>query len=428
MRRGSETRLSATAPHLEIDAGQARRIALAAQGFDVPRPRTRAELRHVRRALASVAVLQLDSVNVLCRSHYMPVFSRIGGYDRAILDGLAEHEPASGDGPPRRRLPRELFEYWAHQASLIPIGYQPLFRWRMARAEQESWNFVARVGKEQPELIERVLGLVAERGPLRGSEASIAPQPRTQRAMWEWSEGKNALEYLFYEGRVSTARRVSFERFYDLTERVLPQEILELPTPPEEDAQRQLLRISAARLGVATEEDLGDYFRLPRKVSRARVSELIDEGELQQVGVEGWSAPGLVLGTLRPPRAIHARALLSPFDSLIWARKRTSRLFGFDYRLEIYVPAAKRVFGYYVLPFLLGETLVARVDLKSDRQTGALLVLGAFAEQGVDRAYVASELAAELRQLADWLALERVEVSGRRDLSRELAGAVKSLA
>jgi uncharacterized protein YcaQ len=419
--------VTARSPEVELDAGQARRIALAAQGFDVQRPRARAELRHVRRALASVAALQLDSVNVLCRSHYMPVFSRIGAYDRAILDALAEHEPVSADGPARSRLSRELFEYWAHQASLIPIGYQPLFRWRMARAEQESWNFVARVSQEQPELIERVLGLVAERGPLRGSEASVKPTARAERAMWEWSDGKNALEYLFYEGRVSTARRVRFERFYDLTERVLPKEILDLPTPPEEDAQRQLLRIAAARLGVATEDDLGDYFRLPRKVSRARVSELIEEGELQQVGVERWPAPGLTLGTLRPARRINARALLSPFDSLIWSRKRTTRLFGFDYRLEIYVPAAKRVYGYYVLPFLLGETLVARVDLKSDRQAGALLVLGAFAEHGVDRAYVAGELAAELRQLADWLGLERIEVPGGGDLSRELADAVKSL-
>jgi uncharacterized protein len=419
--------VSARSPDVEIDAGEARRIALAAQGFGVQRPRTRAGLRHVRRALASVAVLQLDSVNVLCRSHYMPVFSRIGAYDRAILDGLAAHEPAPADGPPRSRLPRELFEYWAHQASLIPIGYQPLLRWRMARAEQESWNFVARVAQEQPQLIQRVLALVAERGPLRGAEASVEPPVRGERAMWEWSEGKNALEYLFYEGRISTARRVRFERLYDLTERVLPPEVLDLPTPTAEDAQRRLLQISAARLGVATEDDLGDYFRLPRKVSRARVSEMIDAGELQQVGVEGWTAPGLALGTLRPPQTINARALLSPFDSLIWARKRTTRLFGFDYRLEIYVPAAKRVYGYYVLPFLLGDTLVARVDLKSDRQGGALLVLGAFAEDGVDRASVAGELAAELRLLAAWLGLERVEVRGGGDLSRRLADAVKSL-
>ena len=419
--------MTATTPAAEINAGEARRIALAAQGFDVRRPRARAELRHVRRALASVAVLQLDSVNVLCRSHYMPVFSRIGAYDRAILDALAGHEPTSADGPPRSRLPRELFEYWAHQASLIPIGYQPLLRWRMARADQESWNFVARVGQQQPELVERVLALVAERGPLRGAQASAESPARGARAMWEWSEAKTALEYLFYAGRVSTAKRVRFERIYDLTERVLPQDVLDRPTPPEEDAQRELLQIAAARLGVATEEDLGDYFRLPRKVSRARVFELIDAGVLQQVGVEGWSAPALALGPVRPARRINARALLSPFDSLIWSRKRTSRLFGFDFRLEIYVPAAKRVYGYYVLPFLLGETLVARVDLKSDRQAGALLVLGAFAEHGVDRAYVAGELAVELRQLADWLGLERVEVARRGGLSRELAGAVKSV-
>ena len=415
-----------TTSAVELDAGEARRVALAAQGFDLQRPRARAELRHVRRALASVAALQLDSVNVLCRSHYMPVFSRIGAYDRAILDALAGHEPASADGPPRSRLRRELFEYWAHQASLIPFDYQPLFRWRMAHADQESWNFVARVAQEQPELIERVLALVAERGPLRGAEASVESPARAARAMWEWSEGKNALEYLFYEGRISTAKRVRFERLYDLTERVLPQSVLELPTPSEQEAQRELVRIAAGRLGVATEDDLGDYFRLPRKASRARVSELREAGELQQVRVEAWSASGFALRKLRAPKAIRARALLSPFDSAIWSRKRTTRLFGFDYRLEIYVPAAKRVYGYYVLPFLLGDTLVARVDLKSDRQAGALLALGAFAEDGVDHAYVASELAAELRELADWLALERIEVTRRGDLSGDLAAAVSS--
>jgi uncharacterized protein len=404
-----------------LDLGDARRIALAAQGFDVPRPRGRVDVRHVRRALGSVAVLQLDSVNVFCRSHYMPVYSRVGPYPREILDALAGHETSPASSGRRSPTERELFEYWAHQASLISLDLQPLLRWRMARADQEAWKFVVKVAKEQPQLVENVLALVAERGPIRGADASPEPRTRDGNAMWDWSDGKNALEYLFYAGRVCASQRVNFERLYDLPERVLPPDVLAAPTPAEDDAQRQLILIAARALGVASEEDLGDYFRLARKASKERVAELVQAGTLETTAVEGWRMPAYTLPGLPPPRPISARALLSPFDSLIWSRARTSRLFGFDYRIEIYTPAAKRQFGYYVLPFLLGESLVARVDLKADRKAGVLRVLGAFAEDGHEPGPIARELASELLSLANWLGLRDVAAERRGNLAPRLA-------
>jgi len=242
--------------------------------------------------------------------------------------------------------------------------------------------------------------------------------------MWNWHEGKVALEHLFFSGQVAAARRINFERLYDLAERVLPDRIQNLDPPKPEDAQRELVRVAARALGVATEPDLGDYFRLPRAVSKARVAELAAAGELEQVQVDGWAAPAYLWPEARQPRRVAARALLSPFDSLIWFRERTERLFEFRYRIEIYTPVAKRVYGYYVLPFLLGDRLVARVDLKSDRDRSTLLVQGAFAEPGVDRGHVAAELAAELQLVAGWLGLGRVQVAERGDLGCELAASL----
>ncbi len=405
------------APKLSLT--RARRIALAAQGFGRPRPTTPPSAARIAKLVAQLSLLQLDSVNVFERSHYMPVFSRLGPYDKSRLDRIAGH----GSG----RIDRRLVEYWAHEASLIPIELHPLFRWRMADVDREAWGSISRVAREQPELVAETFELVAREGPIRARDLApahpvrAAPQPGH---MWNWHEGKVALEHLFFTGRIGAARRVNFERLYDTIERVLPPEILDQPMQSQDEAQRALLRIAAGALGVATEPDLGDYFRLPRGDSKARVAELVAAGELLPVQVEGWAAPAYLWPAARQPRRLHARALLSPFDSLIWFRQRTERLFGFRYRIGIYTPAPQRVHGYYVLPFLLGDRLVARVDLKSDRGRGALLVQGAYAEAEVDDSYVAGELADELRLVAGWLGLNDVVVVRRGDLAGELAARI----
>ncbi len=401
-------------PHLSLAA--ARRIALAAQGFGSPRPARPPSVNQIAALVGQLGLLQLDSVNVFVRSHYMPVFSRLGPYDRARLDRIAGH----GTG----RIDRRLVEYWAHEASLFPIKLHPLFRWRMADVDAEAWGSISRIARDQPELVAETLELVAEQGPIRARDTGAVRPPPRPGHMWNWHEGKVALEHLFFTGRVAAARRVNFERLYDTIDRVLPAEILGAPTPSAADGQRELARIAARALGVATEPDIGDYFRLPRGASKERVAELAAAGELIPVEVEGWGAPAYLWPDARRPRRLHARALLTPFDSLIWFRQRTERLFDFRYRIEIYTPAAKRVHGYYVLPFLLGETLVARVDLKADRRRSTLLVQGAFAETGVAVDHVAAELAAELRLVATWLGLDEVAVAPRGDLAGELAAII----
>ena len=390
----------------------ARRIALAAQGFGRPRPGRPPSVNQIAALVSRLGVLQLDSVNVFSRAHYMPIFSRFGPYDRARLDRIAGH----GTGP----IDRRLVEYWAHEASLIPVESHHLFRWRMADVQSQAWGSIARIARDQPELVADTYDLVDREGPIRARDTgAVRPPPRAGH-MWNWHEGKVALEYLFFTGRVAAARRVNFERLYDTAERVLPAEVRERPTPSVADAQRELVRVAARALGVATEPDLGDYFRLPRAASKLRVAELVAAGELIPVEVQGWSAAAYLWPAARRPRKVSARALLSPFDSLIWSRQRTERLFGFRYRIEIYTPAAQRVHGYYVLPFLLGDALVARVDLKSDRQRGTLLVQGAFGEPGIDSGAVAGELAEELRLVAGWQGLERVSVGRVGDLAQAL--------
>jgi uncharacterized protein YcaQ len=403
-------------PVARLSAAQARRVALAAQGFADPRPAGRVTARHIRRVLDRIALLQIDSVNVFSRAHYLPVFARLGPYPREVLDRLT--------GYVARPRGTEMFEYWAHAASLIPMELQPLLRWRMTKADEEPWPAIRRIGRENPALLDDVVELVEAQGPIRAGDTGIPrPAPRPGH-MWNWHDGKIALEYLFYAGRVTTAKRVNFERYYDLTERVVPAEILGRPTPSEPDAKRELVRISARALGVATEPDLRDYFRISHAATKAAVAELIEQGELLPVEVAGWGAPAYLWAEARRPRRITARALLSPFDSLVWYRERTERIFGFHYRIEIYTPEPKRQFGYYVLPFLLGEELVGRVDLKADRQNGVLRVQSAWLELGQDPQYVARELAAELATTAEWLGLGGVEVVPRGDLAKYLAGAV----
>jgi len=393
-----------------LSAAQARRIFLAAQGFADPRPTGRIDARQVRRAVDRMGLLQIDSVNVLIRSHYLPVFSRLGPYPREVLDRLSWGRRA------------ELFEYWAHAASLVPLRLQPALRWRMEwfqKRESAWWRAV----RERPELLDRVRALVAEQGPI-GAGATGEVRPNIPGSMWNWHDGKIALEHLFAVGEVMTAARPHFERLYDLSERVLPAGIAAAPTPPVQDAQRELVRVSARALGVATVADLADYFRLRADVTGDRVAELVSAGEVLPVRVAGWKDPAYLWAQARIPRRVSARALLTPFDPVVWERARTERMFGFRYRIEIYTPAPKRVYGYYVLPFLLGDQLVGRVDLKADRAAGVLQVRAAWSEHPSPSPEVAMELAGELALMAGWLGLAAVAVWPKGDLAPVLAAAV----
>src|SRR3954470_2760890 len=393
-----------------LPAGLARRIALAAQGFADPRSDGGVGTRQLRRLIDRLAVVQIDSVNVLARSHYLPAFSRLGTYPRGALDELTARRHA-------------VFEYWAHEASFLPVGLQPCLRWRMAAAEEHAWGNMVRLQREQPGFVAEVLDRVRADGPVKASEL-LHEKPRRSGTMWNWHAGKVALEWLFFTGAVTaTHRTTSFEKVYDLTERVLPPEILQVPTPEPADAVRELVRTAARALGVATERDLRDYFRLRPAAARTAIAELADAGQLLPVDVAGWGAPAWLAPEAPRPRWIRARALLSPFDSLVWERPRVERIFGFRYRLEIYTPAAKRVHGYYVLPFLLGDQLVARVDLKADRQAGMLRVLAAHAEEHAPPE-TAAELATELTAMAAWLGLGSVAVRSRGDLAKRLMASI----
>jgi hypothetical protein len=345
-------------------------------------------------------------VNVLVRSHYLPLFSRLGPYAMELLDRAAY-------GGARRTL----FEYWGHEASLLPVALQPLLRWRMERAKRGEgmWRHVAQLGRERRPFIAKVLAEIRDRGPLGASE--LTEGGRGSGAWWGWSEGKAALEWLFWAGEITTTTRRNFARVYDLTERVLPAAILSIPTPTVAAAHRALLRIAARALGVATERDLRDYFRLPAADATPRIAELVESGELVPVTVEGWTSRAYLDVGAKLPRHVDARALLSPFDSLVWNRQRTERLFGFRYRIGIYTPEHLRTHGYYVLPFVLGDRLVARVDLKADRASGALRVVAAHAEPGVDSPTVAAALASELGTMAAWLGLARVAFVARGGLT-----------
>ena len=390
-----------------LPAALARRIALAAQGFADPRPAGPVSVRQLRRMAERLAVIQIDSVNVLSRSHYLPAFSRLGAYPRAALDDLTARRHA-------------VFEYWAHEASFLPVRLQPYLRWRMAAAAEHAWGNMVRIQRERPDFVAEVLDRVRTTGPLKASDLA-GPRPDRSGAMWNWHDGKIALEWLFFTGEITaTHRTTAFEKVYDVTERVLPPDVLRTPTPDPADAVRELVRTASRALGVATERDLRDYFRLRPPAARTAIAELADAGELLPVEVAGWDAPAWLDPSARRPRWIRARALLSPFDSLVWERPRVERIFGFRYRLEIYTPAAKRVHGYYVLPFLLGDQLVARVDLKADRRAGVLRVQAAHGEFGIDRPLVAAALSDELRLLADWLELDDVDVLDRGDLAADL--------
>ncbi len=404
---------TATKPE-PVSRREAIRIALAAQGFAGIRRAGARAAPHLTRVLNRTRLLQIDSVNVLMRAHYLPLYSRLGPYDPALLDDAAWG---------RRR---GLFEYWAHEASLLPMALQPYLRWRMARAARGEgiYNGLARMARERPDFVASVLREVEARGQVGAGELERAnrlePIGRKGSGWWGWSETKIALEYLFWAGRVATATRRGFERIYALPERVYPNAILAAPTPEEPEAQRHLLALSSQALGVATESDLRDYFRLDVKDARARIGELLEDRRLIPAAVEGWRQPAYLAPDTILPRAVTAHALLSPFDPLVWERDRTERLFAFRYRLEIYTPAHKREHGYYVLPFLMGERITARVDLKADRPARVLRVLAAHLEPEENAGKVALALSEELRLMAGWLGLDRVMVEPKGDLAAKL--------
>ncbi len=399
-----------------LSLNEARRAVLRAQGFG-ERSSARVTRRHLLAVSGRIGMLQMDSVNVLMRAHYFPLFSRLGIYPVKLLDEASYS--------PKRR---HFFEYWGHEACLLPLQVFPLLRWRMeqARSFVGTWAGLARFAKANQGFIEKVFAVVKEEGPSSAGEIArhlLEERPGGTRGWWGWSESKAALEFLFWCGRITTVARRNFARIYDLVERVIPPEILAERTPSPEDAQRQLIAIAGRALGIATERDLRDYFRLPATEARARIAELVEAGELLPVAVENWKA--YLHRDAKIPRQIHSQALISPFDPLIWERQRPERLFQFRYRIEIYTPAHKREHGYYVLPFLLGEELVARVDLKAKRREGQLQVLSALEEPGADRSRVAEALADELLLLAQWVGLNEITVSARGSLAIPLKEALK---
>ncbi len=398
---------------LSFSLKQARRMALAAQGFSGRQAPALVKAAHLNRMIERLGVLQIDSVNALVRSHYLPLFSRLGNYAPSLLEQAAWSQG-------RRR---SLFEYWGHEASLLPMALYPLMRWRKARAQQGQgiYSQMARFGREQQATIQRVLQTVERQGALGAGSLST----REERAgpWWDWSDEKHALEWLFAAGLVTVAGRRGFERLYDLPERVIPREILAARVT-EAEAQRGLLLHSATALGVGTEKDLRDYFRLDPGDGRNRLAELVEDGQLQVCQVQGWKQPAYCLPDPTVPRKVPASALLSPFDSLVWERSRTDFFFNDTATTEIYTPQDKRVYGYYVLPFLHHERIAARVDLRAERAHGRLAVHAVHEEEkGLDEEGM-SALARSLRQMADWLGLEQVQLNCQRPGADRLRAAM----
>ena len=401
--------MTASSAAIALTNAQARRIALGAQGFADRRPTGRVDRRHFRKVLDRVGLLQIDSVNVLVRSQELPLFARIGSHPRTMI------ADATRDGA--------LFEYWVHEASLVPMEQYPLFRWRME--EPLAWPGYQRYLDEKADYIDGIYQRVLDDGPLVAGDLKTRVGPKG--SWWDYDEGKRALEALFRDGRIAATRRArDFARVYDVRERVIPAGVLAVASPDPADAHKELLVLAAQYLGVATAKDLVDYHRLKLARCVPLLAELVEEGRLLTATVNGWKHPAYLHPAARQPRRIDARALLSPFDPVVWYRDRALRLFDFHYRIEIYTPAPKRQYGYYVLPFLLGDDIVGRVDLKADRANGTLLVQAAWSEPGVDPGRVATELLEELRLMADWLDLGRVESTGRGDLGPRIVSLLRS--
>ena len=396
-----------------LTAAQARRVAVAAQGFAEPKPRGPVTRAHLRRLISRIQVLQLDSVSVAVRAHYAPVFSRLGPYDRDVLDRAAWNHSS--------RSPRLLVEYWAHEAALMAVDDWPLLRWRMREYRHGRWG--THIVKQNPQLADDIVAAVAELGPSTAGqiEAHLGAEPRGAKGpWWDRSDTKWVTEALFAAGVLTTATRVGFARHYDLTEKVLPPSVVTREVDDEE-AVRELTLRAATALGVGTEADIRDYFRLSTQQVKLAIADLVAKGELERVDVAGWTAPAYLRAGQIVPRRDRGTALLCPFDPLIFFRPRVQRLFDFHYRIEIYTPAAKRQYGYYVWPLLIDGRLVGRVDLKAERARDALHVVGAFVEPDEKPSRVAAGLAGELDTMASWLGLGGVTVGERGDLTAALA-------
>lgn len=399
-------------PRKRLTLAEARRAVLAAQGFDRARPPSRVDRRHVRGVLRRLKLLQLDFVNVLIPAHYLVVYSRLGAYDHACFDQLVWGT-------------REFTEQWAHEASIVPVSYWPLLAHR--REDFRPWpNSPIMRLRNRSKYLSQVIEIIKEQGETTSAELPPVPGPARRPGDWHRSVPRWALEYHFGYGELAVSNRLpNFQRVYDLPERLIDEPHLATAID-RQAAQRQLILEAAESCGVATVQDLADYFRMSPREARPRIEELVETGDLHEVEVEGWTQPAYTTGKLRVPRRICFRTLLSPFDPLIWFRPRTERLFDFHYRIEIYVPAKQRKWGYYVLPFLMDERIVARVDLKADRRTCTLQVLSSHPEENIDQERTADALARELRSLADWLGLERVKVTRRGPFARQLAGAMRT--
>ena len=373
-----------------LSIADARALALAAQGFDTARPKTKATQRHVDALISRLGVIQIDSVNVLVRSQELPLFSRLGNHNRNAIPKATEQQ--------------KLFEYWGHEAAHLPVEIHPLFRWKMEAArlgKAKHWGLTS-FYDDNKAFVKRMLKHVEKNGPTTSRELSTRTEKKG--TWWDWDEAKVALEYLFLTGQLmSRGRGTDFARIYDTPERVLPGGVLNAPTPSEHDARKQLLVRSAIAQGVATASDLADYYRQKPATVKPLIAELVEEGELRVVAVDGWTEKAFVHRATKLPKQLHATALLSPFDSLVWCRPRNERLFNFHYRIEIYTPKEKRKFGYYVLPFMMNGEMVGRVDLKADRANSKLLVHSVHTEKGVKRSTINDALNNELRTMASWL-------------------------
>ena len=376
----------------ELTIVEARSLALAAQGFDKPRSKSKSSTADAVEVIKKLGVIQIDSVNVLVRSQELPLFARLGDHDRnAINKATAQNK---------------IFEYWGHEAAILPVEIQPLFRWKMNSARTgkiKHWGLTSFYADNKA-FVKRILKHVEANGPVTARELSTRTTKKS--SWWDWDEAKTALEYLFLTGQLMSCGRGSdFARIYDITERVLPSKILDTPTPTENEARKQLLVRAAKAQGVATLTDLADYYRQKTAVIKPLVNELVEQGDLREVTVDTWVEKAFVHRSAKPPKKLYATALLSPFDSLVWCRPRNERLFDFHYRIEIYTPKEKRKFGYYVLPFMMNGELVGRVDLKADRANAKLLVQSVHTEKGIKRASINGALTDELRALANWLDL-----------------------